>query len=226
MKYIQTLLLLLFLVLGITAKAQNEIFNDISATKRIEHNEKWISYVSLNWKHIYSEIGWKRIGLEAKTTYQFNQWQVLGGLVNYYTFDPDIENYYELRPYAGLMLKTPVSRKIYFNQRIMSEWRNLYFANSTPSQHSGRLRYRIGADLQISETSNGVWKIRSETEWYLLNNLKQNERFINSKESSLSALREMRNDKTLSIGYRFERLNRLFYTELQNGHTIFLEYEF
>jgi hypothetical protein len=223
--------LTLFLLVGISSslmRAQNEFFHDIGVSKKIEHREEWNTVFNLNWKHIYNEIGWKRWGLEAKTIYQMNQWGLFGGIANYYTFDPEIDNYFELRPFVGISLKTNITKRITFNQRFQSEWRNLFYGNHNLNSHNVRLRYRIGSDFKVTKenTTSLPWIIRFESEWYLLNNLDQRERYINSTEYSMMFLKTLKKEKELRFGYRLEKLNKIFYSERENGHTLFVEFEF
>lgn len=221
----------LSLLLGISChfvRAQNEFFHDISVSKKMEHSKKWNTVFNLNWKHIYNEIGWKRWGLEAKSLYQMNQWGLFGGIANYYTYDPEIDNYFELRPFVGISLKTNITKRIFFNQRFQSEWRNLFYGNHNLNNHNVRFRYRIGTDFPITKEiiTFSPWMIRIETEWYLLNNLNQRERYINSTEYSIMFLKTLKKEKELRFGYHLEKLNKLFYSEEENAHTLFIEYEF
>jgi len=210
-----------------TTFGQTDLFHEITVNKNF-YSKKNITYtVSPQWKHIYNDIGWRRWSVNGQIKKQLNIWSIGGGIGAYYVFDKNIQNNLEIRPYLFLSLKSTITKNIYLNQTLKSDFRYFLFENSTNNFSTTRLRYNINIPTVLYQNkSNEVkWKIKPEIEWYILKNKNINERFINSTEYALTFLRESKKVE-IGIGYRLEKFNKNLLITDPNGHTILLEINF
>jgi hypothetical protein len=87
MKVLLTALCILTNTVIWTAQAQNEVFHDIDIGKQITENEKWEFAIQGKWKHIYNEVGWRRIGVNPEIIRKLNKWSFATGATAFHTFD-------------------------------------------------------------------------------------------------------------------------------------------
>lgn len=207
---------------------QLDFFHDVAVNKNFSSKDSIKIYsVISGWKHIYNEIGWKRLTLMGQAKAQFSAWNFGGGLGMIYTFDKDIQSNMELRPYAMIGLKTKISSTLIFSQLLRSEFRTFFFSNSENNYASTRLRYNLNLPIILYEnrTKGFKWKIRPEMEFYFQQVNSSKERFNSSTEYALTVLREGKKME-IGIGYKLERFNRNFNSEDPNGQTITAEFNF
>ncbi len=207
--------------------AQDEFFNELEFRADVFENEKWTLRITPSWKHIYDEVGWRRLGLGFTAIRKLNNWHLLGGLYNSYTFNKEIDNLYELRPWAGIGLYTPISERILFYQKAKAEWRNLFISGEdTKNENYGRLRYRMDLHFLLSENEekNTEWKLKTSAEWYFLKDPASGERFPNSREFGLKFVHKFKNNHEIGFGYKIESFYEAVHHEGGNGHIFLLEY--
>lgn len=225
---IRTLLFLIALQTQMKLFAQADFFHDIIVSKTYyTKDEKYAYTIMPGWKRIYNAIGWRRWSATGQVKRQLSPWNIGAGIGVFYTFDKNIKNNIELRPFLLIGLKTPISNGILFSQTLKSELRTLLYKDAEHNSTTGRLRYNINAIAIFHENSvkKTKWKLRPEVEWYLEKNKEINERFVSSTEYTLTLLREIKNIE-VGIGYRLEQFNRNFITTDLNGHTISIEINF
>lgn len=227
-KLIKYLIIIFIIILHEKAIAQYDFFHDIAVSKTYySADNKNIYSVIPGWKHIYNNIGWRRWSVMGQYKRQLNMWSIGGGVGMFYTFDKDIMNNLELRPYLLLNLKTPITKNIIFSQTLKGELRNFFYKVSDNNFNTNRLRYNLNAVAILSENIDKKvkWKLRPEVEWYIQKNANVKERFISSTEYTLTLLKEMRKVE-VGIGYRFERFNKNFLVSDPNAQTISIELNF
>lgn len=221
-------IILIIVIVHSGALAQTEFFHEISLSKTLYSQDKKTIYTIMpSWKHIYDDIGWRKWSLLGQVKRQYNNWYIGGGFGGFYTFDKDIQNNLELRPFAVVSLKNAIINKMMLTQSLKYEWRYFIYSNKEYNFNTSRLRYNLNIVTVIHENLERKtnWKLRNEVEWYLLKSNNIRERFINSTEYALMFLREI-GKVEWGIGYRIERFNRNFLVDDPNGHTVVVEVNF
>lgn len=100
-----TLLLFMLSISPIALLGQeekDEIFHEIEIAYTYVNNTKWRGAAAANWKHIYDKTGWRRWGGDAYISRKIKFISIEAGLTSNYTFDKDIVNYWEIRPWLGI----------------------------------------------------------------------------------------------------------------------------
>lgn len=225
------IILLLCCFLGVVSacKSQIDFFHEFEANKNFtSKNNKYQYIATANWKHFYGGVNWNRLGLNGQVRRRFNQWLLMGGLINIYTYDKDIANYYELRPFIGVGLNTPVGNALQFGQMFRAESRTFFFKNSDLNETNVRLRYNLNLTYTFKENTlrETAWRLRGETEWYILKEQQYQERFVSSNENTIKIIRAFTKNKELALAYRVEKFNANFNTEDNIAHTVAFEYNF
>ncbi len=208
---------------------QDDFFHEIEIKKEFYDSDEWTFEAASNWKHIYDEVGWRRWSIDAIVKRKLDNWAISGGIVNYFTFNEDIYNCFEVRPHLSVQLKTPVVNKFTFLQQLRSEWRTfIYTQGNSKNESYGRLRYKIGGLYTLSEKKEleTAWKVRGDIEWYFLKDPTIGERFPNSRQYTLKVIREFKAGKELSFGYKLEYFYKNVQNKDGNGHTLILGYGF
>lgn len=224
-KYFIICLIVLF---GLNTNAQSEFFHEIEIGTQVLEKESFNIDVTASWKHLYDEVGWRRWGVNTKVTKKTNNWSLNGGLAIYFTFHKEIDNFLEVRPYIGIGLKTRISDKLDFKQRIRTEWRNFIYSGDSDNENYLRPRYKIGLDYLLSENeeTHEGWKLVTDFEWYFNKDTASGERFAQSREFGFKIIRELKNKHEIGLGYKYEKLTKLFHNHEENGNIIVLEYRF
>ncbi len=221
-------LTLLFLSSFIFSSLQaQEVFHEVEIGKKIEGEKSFSYFVDANWKLFYTESGWNRLGINFSTRKDFsNNWSLVGGLDNYYVSDQKTANYFELRPWIQIGLKSKIGRNIYFSQFLKNEWRNYFYNQYYNYENYHRLRYRIHLEIQIPTAQKEVnFSIKPGIEWFYLNSPSTGERFANSREYYLRFTKEKLNSE-INFGYKFESFYKTYHPNALNANTLFLEYKF
>ncbi|WP_103070160.1 DUF2490 domain-containing protein [Aquimarina sediminis] len=223
-----TYILLLIIGFSFNLKAQTEFFHEFEVTKELKDTESWNIQITGNWKHLYEEPSWRRLGISGLAIKKLQNWQLLGGMNTYYTFDKEIDNFIELKPYLGLALKTKIIERLDLKQQFKGEWRNFLFSEEIEDENYGRLRYKIGIEYLFKENEEipKEWKLVGTIEWYFLREHLTKERFSNSREYSFKILHKLTNGQEIGLGFLYEEFNQLFGQENKSGTTILLEYRF
>lgn len=224
---INRILIILVLCCGQFSLAQSDFFSEINVTKKFETKGTWHWSAVSSWRHAYTDVKWNRLELGGFAEYNMHPWSFYGGLGNYYTFDKEIKNSYEFRPYAGITLKTTTIERISFDQRFQAEWRNFISNNSEIDKSSLRLRYRIGFSVDLSKNqSEKPWSALTDMEWFILNNKEVGERYINSRRFRILVRKKLSDTKEISLGFRTEKFNRFLDSSNVTGNSILLGYTF
>lgn len=214
----------LFILLSHYAYSQHEFFHELTLEKKLIENEKWEFVGEANFKYLYNEPAWRRWGVSFTGVRKIKHFSLSGGLNGYYTFNRDITNFFEVRPWAALQYNIPIVADITLRQRLKYEWRFFYTEedNSTRENY-GRLRYQIGFDIPIPAKEESSWKIRPYFEWFFIRDPAEFERFSNERDFGLMAIKRFKNEHALSFGFTREVYYDLD-TERQFGYLFFLAY--
>ena len=123
-------------------------------------NEEWEFIGEANFKHLYNEPAWRRWGASFAGVRKIKRFRIHGGVNSYYTFNRDITNFFEVRPWTALQYNIPIIGEITLRQRLKYEWRFFYTEgdNSTRENYR-RLRYQIGIDIPIPNEEELSWNI-------------------------------------------------------------------
>lgn len=184
---------------------QDEFFHELILEKKLMENEKWECVGEANFKHLYSEPAWRRWGLSLSGVRKMNRFSVWSGVNGYHTFNKDITNFFEMRPWAAVQFKLPIVEKITLRQQLKYEWRFFYTEDKAETNESyGRLRYQIGVDIPIPGNKESSWTIRPSMEWFFINDPAEFERFSNERDFGLMAIKRLKNDHKLSFGFTRE----------------------
>ncbi|MFD2891212.1 hypothetical protein ACFS5J_04200 [Flavobacterium chuncheonense] len=204
-----------FAFYGVQVWGQKDFFHDISFQTNLLHNEKITVLSESNWMHNYSESRWHRLGFNVEVLRKLENWTFLGGLVNNYTFDEQIDNFYELRPWLGIALQTPITDKLFLKQRLRIENRNIFYGDKIKYQSILRTRFDVALEYNFPKS-----KVRTDIEWFIRKDPALSDRY-NSRRSyrlqySYFGFKKM----IFSIGYKYQRFNRKYNPEANDGHTI------
>ncbi len=227
-KLCKTIIVCFLMLYNYGANAQTEFFHDIAVSKSYYSTDNNTVYTfTPAWKHIYNNVEWRRWSIVGQYKRYLNMWNIGGGIGLFYTFDKDIKNNLELRPYLLVGLKTPMTSRIMFSQTLKGELRSFFYDQSDSNFSTNRLRYNLNTVIILNENvqKNVKWKFRPEVEWYIQKVANIRERFINSTEYTLTFLKEMKKVE-IGIGFRLERFNRNFLVSDPNGQTISVEINF
>jgi hypothetical protein len=204
------------------ASAQTEVFHDFSYQINIGDTNEWNFDGEFEWKHLYGEEGWSRTSFNMFAHKEFGVVTLFGGLKNNYTFDNDIVNFWELRPWLGFELENKLTPRLTLLQELKGEFRNFFFSDNN-YDFNFRTKYKIALEYPLKYLEEEEdWIVTTEVEWYFLRNEEINERFINSREYSLLLSKEIRNDKTLSFGLRLEEYTNNLINESDKAITLVL----
>lgn len=224
---------IVFLLLSVISIGQeNQFFSEISATYKVKETYNWLYKATPYWKHIYDEVGWRRIGFNFEADRKLSVWTLMGGVENSYTFNPEIENYFELRPWLGVGLKTQISNRFAFRQQLKGEWRNLIFSSDYEYEKKdrsyGRARYLIGFDILMAENlvKNNDLNLSIYNEWFYLKSASTGESFANSRLFGFKLGYDFSKERRIILGYKVENFLANSNTPDRKGHTVFVEYIF
>ena len=206
--------------------AQEEFFKRLVVKTALVEREGWKLSGALDWQHIYDEIGWRRIGVDVFVERELKSfWNVGLGLANYYRFDREIDNLYELRPYVLTEFEAELSEIWSLSQEYRLEWRNFYHSEGGGDLHYLRHRLKSQIKYHIETSFLNLQTIAFAAEWYLLRNFIDRERFPNSRELTLKFTSKIGSNQ-LAYGYRLEKFLINDNTETRRGHTFLVEFKF
>lgn len=225
-KYLLGILGFSLFILSHKALAQDEIFHEIVIEKALYENEEWEFVGEANFKHLYDETAWRRWGVSFAGVRKIKQFRIHGGFNSYYTFNREITNFFEVRPWTAVQYKVPIVREISLRQRLKYEWRFFYTEgkNSTRENY-GRFRYQIGFDIPEPAQKESSWVFRPYFEWFFIRDPATFEQFPNERDYGIKLIKSLKNEHEISIGYMMEE----FYNQNSNrgnGHIFLLAYTF
>lgn len=206
--------------------AQHEFFHELVLEKAILENEEWELMGEANFKHLYAEPAWRRWGLSLVGVRKIERLRILGGLNSYYTFNRDITNFLELRPWTAAQYIIPIADRLGLRQRLKYEWRFFHIEADDASQvNYGRFRYQIGVDIPLSHAEEHSWVIRPFFEWFFIRDPATFERFPNERDYGMVVVKTLKNENELYFSYKLEEFYNID-SEHGNGHIILIGYSF
>lgn len=215
---------LFFIILTYINSNSQTLFHEIESGKKFEYKNNNYS-IDLNWKKDYESKSWNRYGFNLTLNKSLkNNWTIFTGLENYLVVDPKVSNYFEIRPWIMVNLKSKIVSNIYFSQFLKTEWRNFFYDNNYNSDNYFRVRYRFHFDCQVFNKTQKIF-IKPGVEWYLLKNISTGERYANSRELYLRFCFE-HEKKEWNFGIKNESFFTSIHPEEDNVNTLFLEYKF
>jgi len=211
---------IIFISLFFYASAQTEVFHDFSISYKLKDSQKWDVESELEWKHLYGEEAWSRTSLDVFATRKLGVISFIGGLKNNYTFDKNIVNFWEIRPWIGLELENKLTKKLIFKQELKGEFRNLFFNDNT-YDFNFRTKFNAALEYPLKEVEEEEedWILSTQIEWFFLRNEEINERLINSREYSLLISKNIQNNRLLTVGIRLEEYSNNLINESEKAIT-------
>jgi len=223
-KYVLSFLSFLLIIWSHQALAQDEFFNEIVIEKKLIENEEWEFVGEANFKNLYDEPSWRRWGVSFAGVRKIKRFRIHGGVNSFYTFNRDITNFFEVRPWTAVQYNIPINGKIILNQRLKYEWRFFYTeGDNSTRENYGRLRYQIGIDIPIPSEEESSWIIRPYFEWFFIRDPATFERFPNERDYGVMIVKSLKNEHELFFSYRLEEFYNID-TERSNGHIFLIGY--
>jgi hypothetical protein len=223
--------LLIFLVfystfIHLTTFAQDQFFHEILIEKKLIEINDWDFKGEVNFRHLYNEPAWRRWGVSLAGIRKIKPFRIHLGLNSYYTFNRNITNFFEVRPWTALQYHIQVSSGMTLKQRLKYEWRFFHTEDERSIRENyGRLRYQIGIDIPLLNDGNSPWTVRPIFEWFFIRDPATFERFPNERDYGLVIRKRLKNEHHFVFSYRFEE----FYTinfKKGNGHNFRVGYSF
>lgn len=189
--------------LAVTPVQAQEVFlHEFDLSKGLWGREHWGLQATANWKHIYNKIGWSRVGVSPVLDYTTGPWTFQGGVGSSFTFDSQIDNFWEVRPWIALNFRFTLLRKILVEQRFRSEWREFYTYGDFKPENYHRFRYGLGLVFRLWD--NPRWSQRLGFEWYILDSPAAYERFPNERDYNLTFIHVLPNNHQITFGFELE----------------------
>ena len=225
-KYLLGIISFLLIIFSDETLAQDEFFHEIVIEKKLIENEEWEFVGEVNFKHLYNEPAWRRWGVSFAGVRKIKRFRIHGGVNSYYTFNRDITNFFEVRPWTALQYNISIVEEITLRQRLKYEWRFFHTQsdNSTRVNYR-RLRYQIGIDILMPSEEELSWIIRPYFEWFFIRDPATFERFPNERDYGVTIIKSLKNDRELFFSYRLEEFYNIE-TERGNGHIFLIGYSF
>lgn len=228
----RTLLLLFFGLIFFCPRSVNgqeredEFFHELEITYPFLKKEKWQGKASANWKHIYDEIGWRRWGIDATISRSIKFLRLEAGITANYTFDKEIINYTEVRPWIGIRSDLQLSERLLFMQKVKVESRQFFYEEVYANEQRIRSRLLLAMKYDLLDERED-WKLNPTGEWYFVGRNADAERFVNSVEFGLRLIKVFPNDHELAFGYKIESYKKSnVENNTKRGHIFVLEYGF
>lgn len=225
-KHLLSILGFLLFILSNQLFAQDEFFHEIVIEKTLIEHEEWEFIGEANFKHLYDEPPWRRWGISFTGIREIQRFRIQGGVNSNYTFNKDIINFFEVRPWTAVQYNIPIIGKITLRQRLKYEWRLFYTeGDKVTRENYRRLRYQIGMDIPISSEEESSWGIRPYFEWFFIRDPATFERFPNERDYGITVIKSLKNEHDLFFSYRLEEFYNMD-TERGNGHIFLVGYSF
>lgn len=216
----------LFVIISHQVFAQDEFFHEIVIETKLIKNEEWELVGKTNFKHLYGEPAWRRWGVSFAGVRKVKHFRIHGGVNSYYTFNRDITNFFEVRPWTALQYNIPIVGKITLRQRLNYEWRFFYTeGDNSKRENYRRLRYQIGIDIPIDSEEESSWIIRPYFEWFFIRDPAKFERFPNERDYGVMIIKSLKNEHELFFSYKLKEFYNIV-TEPSNGHAFLIGYSF
>lgn len=202
---------------------QTDFFTNLTVGKNFK-KDPWGFSAAADWKHIYDDIGWSRIGVYGSAGYSYKNWKLLGGLASQYTFDREIVNGLEIRPWLGIGLTTEIVTNLKLEQEVRLEWRNFIY-HEIADENYVRTTYNIGLNYGLEKINLPSWSVQSGYIWYFLKDPAAGERYADSREFRFLITKDFSGNK-LSFGYKSERFRILPSRPHSEAHTLDVTFTF
>ncbi|WP_421806882.1 DUF2490 domain-containing protein [Flagellimonas sp.] len=225
-KFLLGILGFFLFILSNQVLGQDEFFHEIVVEKNLIESEEWEFIGEVNFKHLYDEPAWRRWGVSFAGVRNIKRFRIHGGVKSYYTFNKDITNFFEVRPWTAVQYNIPIVGEIALRQRLKYEWRFFYTQGDNSSRENyRRLRYQIGIDVPLASEKKSSWVIRPYFEWFFIRDPATFERFSNERDYGITVIKSLKNEHELFFSYRLEEFYNID-TERGNGHIFLIGYSF
>ncbi|MGN6493798.1 MAG: hypothetical protein ACTHLE_17475 [Agriterribacter sp.] len=206
-------------------EGEDEIFHELEVACTYVNNTKWRGAVAANWKHIYDETGWRRWGGDAYISRKIKFIAFEAGVTSSYTFDKDIVNYWEVRPWVGIRSDFELGKRLVLMQKFKVESRHFFYEDSYSNEQRTRNRFLLSLKYNFLRNRKD-WKLNPTAEWYFVGKAADAERFSNSVEFGLRVIKVFPNEHEMAIGYKRESYKSEYISNSKHGHIFMLEYAF
>lgn len=228
MKYARLSCLLFMLAAPIALfgqEDQDEFFHEAEVGYTYINNTKWRGAAAANWKYIYDKTGWRRWGGDAYISRKLKFVSFEGGLTANYTFDKDIVNYFEVRPWIALRTDFELNPRLLLLQKFKTESRHFFHSDVHANEYRIRNRFLLSLKYNIIRNRTD-WKLNATGEWYFVGRNADAERFSNSVEFGLRLIKVLKKERELIVGYKRESYKSEYISDKKHGHIFTLEYAF
>lgn len=223
---------LIFLLLSCTISYAQELrsFSELDITSKEYPFRKWNLSGTVSWKQNHFSQTWGNVGA-ALNAYRplFGNFTLRAGLNNKYTYDVNISNNVEVRPWLGVRLVNTIIKPLTFRQEVRFEWRSFFFGKKEQNPDTYvRTRYRLWMVMRLFEKPDTQkrWQVDAGYEWYFLKNPSSGERYPNSREFTAHVFRYFHDGSYLKFGYSFENFLKISGNNQPPGNNIILGYGF
>lgn len=205
---IKALLILIFLTTSNFSFGQKFNFTNFFIEHKGSLDSGWTYSGSVFWKHSYTSHPWRRIGINASAAYEINRILfVSGGTLVQYTFDKEIVNSTEIRPWVATKLVSQFTNWINFEQMYQVEWRNFLYKSHQNDSYV-RTNYDIAINLRPQRSKLKNWGIQTGYNWFYLKEPAFGERYSDSREFRILINRYFSKSK-ISVGYKREKFRSI-----------------
>ncbi|GLB50715.1 hypothetical protein Y10_30830 [Neptunitalea sp. Y10] len=219
-KHLYVVVICLLLVTSVTNAQEDELFGNLSVGKSFAGSGNWGYSSALTYKHIFDEIGWRRLSGDFGTNYKYGVWGFKGGLSLQYTFDDEIVNSLEVRPWVGASLRNELINHLAMIQVGRLEWRN-FFYDGVDNEAYIRTTFDVGFEYELHDLNLETWAVETGYTWYFLKDPAIGERYANSREFRFLFIKKLPKAK-LIFGYKAEKFREFDGEDHGAAHTIHL----
>jgi|GEM_PF-1941357 len=207
----------------INCYGQSDFFTNFSLGKNFSRDRKLLNSAVV-WKHIYNDIGWSRIAFNNKAQYAFKDWRLLGGMNLQYTFDREMENLLEIRPWLGVGLKNEIVPGLNFEQEVRAEYR-IFFYPGMSGRNYIRTRVEAMFSYNLEKIKLDKWDVHCGYVWYIIKDPLRGERYSDSREFKFLVSSNFQGGK-LTFGYKNEKFRLIENRSVFRAHTFEISYIF
>ena len=202
---------------------QEYFFSNLTIGKNFRKNQCTYNTSGV-WKHIYNDTEWSRISAKAKIDYNYKSWQLISGLTVLNTFDSEIVNSIELRPWLGINLKNTIIEDLQLEQEARLEWRSFFYQNKHHANYI-RTTFDLGLNYNLDKIKLRSYSIQVGFIWYFIKSPILGERYADSREFRFLLNRSFTNGK-LTLGYKHEKFKPIVSRLSNEFHTLEISYLF
>jgi len=120
--------------------------------KYYKFKPEWELFGDIGYRFIPKDFEWQTFLVRPSIRYfASSRWEVMGGVGFFQTFNKDLPNSFEIRPWQGVRLKWPSFEPIFFSHYVRLEER-IYFPQEAQVEFNFRFRYRIGVKINVYQS--------------------------------------------------------------------------